>query len=116
MSYTYARLRVSRVVFDEIALKLKDAGCAHAFVDGLIDMHGIALELEGERIFALVEYDDYVMFSRELEPLARYWWDERRKPEGNRPDIVEIEIGKRDGVCYLSDQEVTDFCNKRGLV
>lgn len=46
MTYTFAELEVSEVVFHEIASKLKAAGHDHVFhEDGkLIDMHGIALK------------------------------------------------------------------------
>jgi hypothetical protein len=43
-THTFATLEVSQAVFDEIAAKLREAGYDHSFVDGLIDMHGIALE------------------------------------------------------------------------
>lgn len=45
MSHTYATLEVSADAYDEIRKKLEAAGYRHAFhEDGLIDMHGIALE------------------------------------------------------------------------
>lgn len=45
-THTFATLEVSQAAFDEIEKKLREAGYDHAFVDGLIDMHGIALERE----------------------------------------------------------------------
>jgi len=46
-THTYVTLPVSRTTYDEIAEKLRAAGYDHAFdADGLIDMHGIALEVE----------------------------------------------------------------------
>jgi len=47
-THTFATLEVSQAVFDEIEKKLREAGYDHAFVDGLIDMHGIALERESK--------------------------------------------------------------------
>lgn len=44
MTHTFVTMEVSRAAYDEIAGKMRDAGYGHAFVDGLIDMHGIALE------------------------------------------------------------------------
>lgn len=46
MSRTYAILKVSSEAYTEIKQKLKDAGYDHAFVDGNIDMRGIALQEE----------------------------------------------------------------------
>lgn len=43
MTHTYATLEVSAEAYDEIKRKLEDAGYQHAFIDGAIDMHGIAL-------------------------------------------------------------------------
>lgn len=43
-SRTFAILEVSRAAYDEIRELLKEAGYEHAFVDELIDMHGIALQ------------------------------------------------------------------------
>ena len=57
MTHSYATLAVSRAAFEEIAKKLKAAGYTDQFeynrhddntdLPVLIDMHGIALELEG---------------------------------------------------------------------
>ncbi len=46
MTHTYAILEVSESAWSEVSSKLKDAGHAHALLDGLIDMHGIALKAE----------------------------------------------------------------------
>lgn len=43
MTHTFATLEVSEGVYDEIADLLKGAGYSHAFVDGVLDMHGIGL-------------------------------------------------------------------------
>ena len=46
-THTYAILRVSQAAYDEIKAKLEEASYDHAFhEDGLIDMHGIALQVE----------------------------------------------------------------------
>lgn len=44
-THTLATLQVSAAAYYEIAAKLRAAGYDHAFVDGLIDMTGIGLEL-----------------------------------------------------------------------
>ena len=45
MTYTYAILKVSKETYDEIRQKLSEAKYDHAFdEEGIIDMHGIALE------------------------------------------------------------------------
>ena len=53
MTYTYAILKVSQAVFDEIKTKLEVAEYDHAFHEDdeglLIDMHGIALQAEKSR-------------------------------------------------------------------
>jgi len=48
-TYTYVELEVSAAAYDEIAGKLRAAGYDHAFHDGTIDMHGLALikQVEG---------------------------------------------------------------------
>ena len=44
MTYTYALLEVSDAAYEEIKLKLLNAGYDHAISEsGEIDMHGIAL-------------------------------------------------------------------------
>jgi hypothetical protein len=46
-THTYAELELSKVAYDEIAAKLRDAGYDHAFMDdGAIDMHGIGVTCE----------------------------------------------------------------------
>lgn len=51
MTYTYAILQISQATYDEIKAKLDAAGYVYAFHDDadglLIDMHGIALQVEG---------------------------------------------------------------------
>ena len=42
----YAVLEISREAYEEITEKLNEAGHSEAFVDDLIDMHGIALRAE----------------------------------------------------------------------
>jgi len=43
MTHTYVLLEISQDAFDEVEDKLREAGYDHAFVDGNIDMHGLAL-------------------------------------------------------------------------
>ena len=45
-THTYVELGLSSAAYDEIATKLKEAGYDHAFVDGAIDMHGLAVTKE----------------------------------------------------------------------
>ncbi len=47
-THTYAVLPVSKAAFDEIKGKLEAAGYQHVFDNNgaIIDMHGIALEVE----------------------------------------------------------------------
>lgn len=49
MSHTYAVLGVSPEAYEEIARKLREAEYWHVFVDGVIDMHEIALNREPEQ-------------------------------------------------------------------
>ena len=45
MTHTFTILKISQPAYDEIKLKLKDAGYEHTFLeDGVIDMHGIAIQ------------------------------------------------------------------------
>jgi hypothetical protein len=46
VTHTFVKLQVSGIVYDEIAEKLKAAGYEHAFVDGVLDMNGLALVKE----------------------------------------------------------------------
>lgn len=46
-THTLAILEVSDEVYEEIASKLKEAGWDHAFLDSVIDMHGVGLKAEG---------------------------------------------------------------------
>jgi hypothetical protein len=49
MTHTYARLPLSREAYEEVSLKLKEAGYHHAFENnGDIDMHGIGICIEAE--------------------------------------------------------------------
>jgi hypothetical protein len=45
-THTYVVLEVSKRAFEEIKKKLKEAGYQHTFHDGLIDMHGIAIQID----------------------------------------------------------------------
>ena len=46
MTYTYAILEVSQATYDEIRLRLIAADYAHAIDGTVIDMHGIALQVQ----------------------------------------------------------------------
>lgn len=48
-THTYAVLEVSKEAFNEIKKKLREAGYDHAFIDDVIDMHGIALSEETKK-------------------------------------------------------------------
>jgi len=56
VTHTYALLKVSFSTYDEIAAYLRAAGYDHAFHDGAIDMHGIAL-IKEEREQAAQTYE-----------------------------------------------------------
>lgn len=43
VTHTFARLNVSQEAYDEIKAKLTVAGYQQAFIEGVIDMHGIGL-------------------------------------------------------------------------
>lgn len=45
-THTYAILELSKAAVDEISEKLREAGYDHAFHDGVVDMHGIAVSYE----------------------------------------------------------------------
>ena len=47
-THTYAVLEVTPMAFVEIKRRLDVAGYAHAFIDDVIDMHGIALRALGD--------------------------------------------------------------------
>lgn len=48
VTHTLAHLEVSKSTYDEIAGKLREAGWDHAFLDGVIDMHGVGLVKSSE--------------------------------------------------------------------
>jgi len=45
-THTYVVLELSKAAVDEISDKLRAAGYDHAFHDGVVDMHGIAVSYE----------------------------------------------------------------------
>ena len=47
-AHTFVELKVSREVYLEIYTLLAEAGYHHAFLEGAIDMHGIALTMDKE--------------------------------------------------------------------
>lgn len=48
-THTFAELKVSRESYLEIYTLLAEAGYHHAFIEGAIDMHGIALTMGESR-------------------------------------------------------------------
>jgi hypothetical protein len=48
ITHTFAELEVSEAAYLEIYTLLAQAGYHHAFIDGAIDMHGIALTRKRE--------------------------------------------------------------------
>ena len=54
MTHSFAELEVSELAYNEIKRKLKEAGYEHAFIEGAIDMKGIALTKQEEKTGRLV--------------------------------------------------------------
>ncbi len=51
-THTYVTLEISDLAYQEIRSKLEAAGYQHTFMnDGAIDMHGIAVKSDGEKLF-----------------------------------------------------------------
>lgn len=48
VTHTFVELEVSREAYLEIYRLLAEAGYHHAFIEGAIDMHGIALTMRDE--------------------------------------------------------------------
>lgn len=46
MTHTFAILKVSNAVYEEIKNKLVQAGYGHALIEEYLDMHGLALAKE----------------------------------------------------------------------
>lgn len=95
MTHTFATLQVSAEAYDEIAGKLKSAGYDHAFVDDVIDMHGIGL-VRGEAATGSIS----ILFDR---------------GRGPNLEFVEIEDDKgrsvRVGTWRMrEDQDLVELC------
>ncbi|MCP6727345.1 MAG: hypothetical protein KJI69_05050 [Patescibacteria group bacterium] len=54
MTHTFAKLEVSESAYKEIEYKLKEAGYDHTFIEGAIDMQGIALTKKKENTGRIV--------------------------------------------------------------
>ena len=78
-THTFAELAISEEAYHEIYTLLTEAGYHHAFIDGAIDMNGIALTRKGKRAEA----------SDEAKETARAWFS--RKPRGAN-DILRYEV------------------------
>jgi hypothetical protein len=128
MTYSYAKLPVTRATYDEIADKLRKAEYHHAFIDGVmtkdsnecIDMHGIALCCSGEeRDFALNCYPDLDTMSadqlrealvKELQDVkmladCSYVYDHVTNGKALKPNTVPSVI------IALHDEHVTELVN-----
>jgi len=82
-THTFAELSVSEEAYHEIYTLLAEAGHHHAFIDGAIDMNGIALIRKGKRDEASDEASD------EAKETVRAWFG--RKPRGAN-DVLRYEI------------------------
>lgn len=78
MTHTFATLEVTDSTYEEIEKKLKEAGYDHAFIEGAIDMNGIALtkkrENSGMRIGVAeenIQTGDYVSLDDKTGKLRR---------------------------------------------
>ena len=78
-THKLAELAVSEEAYHEIYTLLAEAGYHHAFIDGAIDMSGIALTRKGKCAEA----------SDEAKETARAWFS--RKPRG-RNDVLRYEV------------------------
>jgi hypothetical protein len=78
-THTFAELAVSEETYHEIYTLLAEAGYHHAFIDGAIDMNGIALTRKGKPAEA----------SDEAKETVRAWFS--RKPRGAN-DVLSYEV------------------------
>jgi len=83
ITHTFTELAVSEEAYHEIYTLLAEAGYHHAFIDGAIDMNGIALTRKGKRAEA----------SDEAKETARAWFS--RKPRGAN-EVLRYEIKTSD--------------------
>jgi hypothetical protein len=75
---TFVLLGLSKAAYDEIATKLQAAGYDHAFVDGVIDMHGLAVECEPPG--KILEVPD-----PRAHPLGKQWANAGPRPKNLPP-------------------------------
>jgi len=78
-THTLAEIAVSKEAYHEIYTLLAEAGYHHAFIDGAIDMNGIALTRKEKRAEA----------KDEAKETAQAWFS--RKPRG-RNDVLRYEV------------------------
>lgn len=78
-THTFVELAVSEEAYHEIYTLLAEAGYHHAFIDGAIDMNGIALTTRGKSAEA----------SDKAKETARAWFS--RKPRGAN-DVLRYEV------------------------
>jgi hypothetical protein len=86
-THTFAELAVSEETYHEIYTLLAEAGYHHAFIDGAIDMNGIALTRKGKHAEASAEANAEA--SDEAKKTARAWFI--RKPRGAN-DVLRYEV------------------------
>ena len=72
-TYTYVKLQISKLAFDEIKKKLTEAGYEHCFSDdGCIDMHGLSLESDEKLKQKLLPSCDVLLAVIEKTKKKRY--------------------------------------------
>jgi hypothetical protein len=76
-THTFTELRVSDAAYLEVYTLLADAGYHHAFIDGAIDMHGIALTKKQEE-------------NRSLMPMKKHYLLQFFAYEDLPPHLQEI--------------------------
>jgi hypothetical protein len=98
-THTYAILKISKEAFEEIAGKLMDADYIHCFHrDGaVIDMHGIALQIEGEESKPArpAVFRDRSNSTRERQPIRVVWPKPEERPKVPKPFLVGPEELRR---------------------
>jgi hypothetical protein len=61
-----------------------------------------------------MEYGTIRLITRNKRTACLYWFRDRQKPypEGDRPDIYKVTVGKWGMFEHLSDEEIQDEVNK----
>ena len=85
MTHTFATLQVSADAYDEIARRLKGAQYHHAFVDDVIDMHGLGL-VRGEPLYKPDPKKQIDDLTRRLE-MAQYALERVREYASDFPNL-----------------------------